>query len=63
MIFAPTELAHIDFDGLLKFAYPLRASLQVHQHGAYTELTSVIVEGLKQCSLWVMRAVRGALIH
>jgi len=41
MIFAPTELDHIDFNGLLKFADPLRAALQVHQHGPSAELTSV----------------------
>jgi len=30
MIFAPTVLVHIDFDGLLKIADPLGAALQVH---------------------------------
>jgi len=53
MIFAPTELAHIDVDGLLKIADLLRAALQVHQHGPSRELTSVIVLGLKQCSRWI----------
>jgi len=50
MIFGPTELAHLDFDGLLKLADPLRAATEVHQHGPSAELTSVIVVGLKLCS-------------
>jgi hypothetical protein len=41
MTFAPIELVHIDFDGLLKIADPVRAALQVHQHGPSAELTSV----------------------
>jgi hypothetical protein len=41
MIYAPTELALVDFDGLFRTASPLRAALQVHQHGLSAELAPV----------------------
>lgn len=41
MIFAPTELAVVYFDGLLRTADLLRAALQVHQHGFSAELAPV----------------------
>jgi len=41
MIYATTELALVDFDGLISTADPLRTALQVHQHGLFAELASV----------------------
>lgn len=40
-LYAPIEFAHVDFDGLVRTANPLRAALQVHQHGLSAELSPV----------------------
>jgi len=41
MIYAPTELALVDFDSLVRTANPPRAALQVHQHGLSVKLVAV----------------------
>ena len=44
-IFAPTELAVVDLDGLVTTADPLRAAIQVLQHGLSAELAPVSYGG------------------
>ena len=41
MIYSPTELELVDFDGLVRTANPPRAALHVHQHGLSAELAAV----------------------
>jgi hypothetical protein len=41
MVFAPTELALVDFDGFVRIADLLRAALEIHQHSFSPQLALV----------------------
>jgi len=57
MIFAPTELAFVDLDGLVRTADLLRAAPHVHQHRlSAVQAHSAIVLGEKRCSLCIIWA-------
>jgi hypothetical protein len=50
MIFAPTELALVDLDGLVRTTDLLRAALHVHQQGLQNGPQSAVVLGVKRCA-------------
>jgi len=50
MIFAPTERALVDLDGIVRTADLLRAALYVHQQGLQNGPQSAVVLGVKRCA-------------
>jgi hypothetical protein len=50
MIFAPSELALVDIDGLVRTAHLLRAALHVHQQCLQNGPQSAVVLGVKRCA-------------
>jgi len=48
VIFAPTELAVVDIDGLVRTAHLLRAALHVHQQGLQNGPQTAVVLGVKR---------------